>query len=202
MSNPDRPLVETAMLERLGEGFMSVVAGGRRFELRVGPDGVRVSSGGQELGRSGWEAFTGFIQHQQRRMDSLIGDRPVPRTLLDHPAFEAGILPYLYVNAYEGDRLVRGGTRRRMEARVSSLVEAQCLMQIEVACANPACLHTVHPFRPRAKGNPTRLFVGFTCPVEESIACARTRGAKEAMEAVVDRVEAAGQYSANDILRK
>lgn len=202
MSNPDRPLVEAAHLERLGEGLMMVVAGGRRMELRVGPDGVRLTSNGQELGRSGWEAMAGFLANQQRRMDSLIGDRRVARGLLDHPAFEAGILPYLYVNAYEGDRLVRGGTRRRLEARVNSLVEAECLQKIEVACANPACLHTVHPFRPRAKGNPLRLFVGFTCPVEESIACARTRGAKEAMEALVARVEAAGQYSANDIQRR
>lgn len=202
MSHSDRPLVEAAALERLGEGFMSVVAGGRRFELRVGPDGMRLTSGGQEVGRSGWEAFASFMASQQRRMDSLIGDRPVARGLLDHPAFEAGILPYLYVNAYEGDRLVRGGTRRRLEARVDSLIESECLQKIEVACANPQCLHTVRPFRPRAKGNPLRLFVGFTCPVEESIACARTRGAKEAMEAVVARVEAAGQYSANDIQRR
>jgi hypothetical protein len=202
MAMSDRPLVEYCMLERLGEGAMAVVAGGRRFELRVGPDGVRLESGGEVVGRSGWEALAAFMASQQRRLDTLIGDRPVARTLMDHPEFEASILPHLYVNAYEGDRLVRGGTRRRLEARVPSLAEAERLMKVEIACANPECLHTVHPFRPRAKGNPTRLFVGFTCPIEESIACARTRGAKEAMEAVASRVEAAGQFSANDIQRR
>lgn len=198
----DRPLVENSYLERLGEGVMVVMSGGRRYELRVGPEGVRLSSGGEDLGKSGWEALAGFLGHQQRRLDSLVGDRSVPRTLLDHPAFETEIMPHLYVNAYEGDRLVRGGTRRRMEARVASLAEAERLMKVEICCANPECQHTVRPFRPRAKGNPTRLFVGFTCPIEESIACARTRGAKEAMEAVVNRVEAAGQFSANDIQRR
>lgn len=202
MATPHRPLVESSYLERLGEGAMNVVAGGRRFELRVGPEGVSLTSGGEVVGRSGWEALAAFLGHQQRRLDSLIGDRPVARALQDHPEFEAAILPHLYVNAYEGDRLVRGGTRRRLEARVGTLAEAERLMRVEVACANPECLHTVHPFRPRAKGNPTRLFVGFTCPIEESIACARTRGAKEAMEAVVSRVETAGQYSANDIQRR
>lgn len=198
----DRPLVESCYLERLGEGTMAVVAGGRRFELRVGLDGVSLTSGGEVVGRSGWEALAGFLGHQQRRLDTLIGDRPVPRTLVDHPDFEVGIMPHLYVNAYEGDRLVRGGTRRRLEARVASLAEAERLMRVETCCANPECQHVVRPFRPRAKGNPTRLFVGFTCPIEESIACARTRGAKEAMEAVVSRVEAAGQFSANDIQRR
>jgi hypothetical protein len=71
-----------------------------------------------------------------------------------------------------------------------------------VACANPECLHTIRPFRPRAKGNPLRLFVGFTCPIEESIACARTRGAKEAMESLATVVEARGQVSVNDIVRQ
>lgn len=202
MTQPDRPLVESSYLARLGEGAMNVVVGGRRFELSVGPEGVVLRSGGEVVGKSGWDALAGFLGHQQRRLDSLIGDRPVARSLQDHPAFEAEILPYLYVNAYEGDRLVRGGTRRRLEARVGTLAEAEKLMKIEVCCANPECLHTVRPFRPRAKGNPTRLFVGFTCPIEESIACARTRGAKEAMEAVVSRVETAGQFSANDIQRR
>ncbi|HEY9720484.1 MAG TPA: hypothetical protein V6D47_00610, partial [Oscillatoriaceae cyanobacterium] len=122
-------------------------------------------------------------------------------SLLAHPDFETGILPYLYVNAYAGDRLARGGTRRRMEVRVPSAADSERLMGIEVACANPECLHVIRPFRPRAKGNPLRLFVGFTCPIEESIACARTRGAKEAMEALAVVVERAGQISANDIKR-
>ena len=197
----DRPLVEMAGLERLGEGMMSVVAGHRRFELKVGPEGVRLYERGELVGRSGWEALMGFMSHQQRRMDSLIGDRRVPRTMLDHPDFDNGILPYLYVNPYQGDRLVRGGTRRRVEVRVPTVAEADRLMKIEVACANPDCLHTVHPFRSRAKGNPLRLFAGFTCPIEESIACARTRGAKEAMEALVEVVERAGQISINDVRR-
>ncbi|MEB3328606.1 MAG: hypothetical protein VKQ33_05180 [Candidatus Sericytochromatia bacterium] len=197
-----RPLVQFAGLERLGEGAMVVFHEGHRFDLRVGPEGVRLEREGQLVGRSGWEALAAFLGQQQRRLETLIGSRPVPRTLLDHPEFEALILPCLYVNAYEGDRLVRGGTRRRLEARVADLQEAERLMRVEIACANPECLHVVRPFRPRAKGAPTRLFVGFTCPIEESIACARTRGAKEAMEAVVVRVEAAGQYSANDIQRR
>jgi hypothetical protein len=201
MHAEDRPLVEAAALERLGEGMMSVVAGHRRFELRVGPDGVRLYERGQQVGRTGWDALAGFLAHQQRRLDSLIGDRRVPASLLDHGDFLAGILPYLYVNAYSGDRLVRGGTRRRVELRVPTLAEAERLMQIEVACANPDCLHTVHPFRPRAGGNPLRLFAGLTCPIEESIACARTRGAKEAMEALVAEVERAGQLSINDVRR-
>ena len=202
MTTPERPLVESSYLARLGEGTMNVVAGGRRFELTIGPDGVVLKAGGEVVGKSGWEALAGFLGHQQRRLDSLVGDRRVPRSLVDHPAFDAEIMPHLYVNAYEGDRLVRGGTRRRLEARVGTLAEAERLMQVEVCCANPECQHTVRPFRPRAKGNPTRLFVGFTCPIEESIACARTRGAKEAMEAVVSRVETAGQFSANDIQRR
>lgn len=197
----DRPLVEFAGLERLGEGVMSVVAGHRRFELKVGVDGVRLFEGGQLVGRTGWEALMSFMAHQQRRMDSLIGDRPVPRSLLAHPDFNTGILPYLYVNPYQGDRLARGGTRRRVEVRVPTVAEADRLMGIEIACANPDCLHTVRPFRPRAKGNPLRLFVGFTCPLEESIACARTAGAKDAMEAVVEVVERAGQISINDVRR-
>lgn len=197
-----RPLVEFAGLERLGEGRMNVIQDGRRYTLRVGPEGVSLEYEGQRVGRSGWQALASFLGQQQRRLDTLIGTRPVPKTLMAHPDFDQVILPALYVNAYEGDRLVRGGTRRRLEARVASLAEAERLMAVEVACANPECLHLVRPFRPRAKGSPTRLFVGFTCPIEESIACARTRGAKEAMEAVVDRVEAAGQFSANDIQRR
>lgn len=202
MLDSTRPLVQSALLERLGEGAMWVHANGETFTLRVGPQGVQLVRDGQMVGRASWESLVAFLGHQQRRMDSLIGDRRVPRNLLVHPDFEQGILPNLYVNAYEGDRLVRGGTRRRLEARVASLAEAERLMAVEIACANPDCLHTVRPFRPRAKGAPTRLFVGFTCPIEESIACARTRGAKEAMEAVVLRVEEAGQYSANDIVRR
>jgi hypothetical protein len=197
----DRPLVEFAALERLGEGKMNVVAGHRRFELKVGMDGVLLYEGGQLVGKSGWDALMGFMAHQQRRMDSLIGDRHVPRSLMAHPDFETGIMPYLYVNEYQGDRLARGSTRRRVEVRVPTVAEADRLMGIEIACANPDCLHTIHPFRPRAKGNPLRLFVGFTCPIEESIACARTRGAKEAMEIVVERVESAGQISSNDVRR-
>ena len=198
----ERPLVESAYLERLGEGLMAVMTDSKRYELRVGPEGVALSLGGQIVGRAGWDALVGFLGHQQRRLDTLIGDRRVPRTLIDHPEFETAILPHLYVNAYDGDRLVRGGTRRRLEARVGSLAEAERLMGLEVACANPDCLHVVRPFRPRANGAPTRLFVGFTCPIEESIGCARTRGAKEAMEVVVARVEAAGQFSTNDIQRR
>ena len=202
MSMHDRPLVENSYLERLGEGAMLIVANGRRYELKVGLEGVRVYENGQMVGRSGWEAFMGFMGHQQRRLDSLIGDRAVPKTLLDHPNFDTVILPYLYANTYQGDRLVRGGTRRRIEVRVPTLAEAERLTAIEVACANPDCLHTIHPFRPRAKGNPLRLFVGFTCPIEESIACARTRGAKEAMESLATVVEARGQVSVNDIVRQ
>ncbi|MDB5096439.1 MAG: hypothetical protein JWM80_860 [Cyanobacteria bacterium RYN_339] len=201
MSHDARPLVESACLERLGEGKMNVVCGHRRFELKVGLDGVQLFEGGQQVGRSGWEALTSYMVHQQRRLDSLIGDRKVPGSLLAHADFHQAILPYLYVNDYQGDRLARGGTRRRVEVRVPTVAEADRLMAIEVACANPDCLHTVRPFRPRAKGNPLRLFVGFTCPIEESIACARTRGAKEAMEAVVAVVERAGQISINDVQR-
>jgi hypothetical protein len=201
MSHDDRPLVEFAALERLGEGMMSIVAGHRRFELKVGLDGVRLYEGGQQVGKTGWEALASFMAHQQRRMDSLIGDRHVPRSLLAHADFQQGILPYLYVNEYQGDRLARGATRRRVEVRVPTVAEADRLMAIEIACANPDCLHSVRPFRPRAKGNPLRLFVGFTCPLEESIACARTAGAKEAMEAVVEVVERAGQISINDVRR-
>lgn len=202
MAASERPLVENAYLERLGEGAMAIAVDGKRLTLRVGPDGVSLTTAdGAPLGQSGWSALAGFLHQQQRRLDSLIGSRSVPRSLESHPAFAIDILPHLYVNAYAGDRLARGGTRRRLEARVTCLAEAERLMKVEVACANPECLHTVRPFRPRAKGNPTRLFVGFTCPIEESIACARTRGAKEAMEAVVNRVEAAGQFSANDIQR-
>jgi hypothetical protein len=201
MTNEDRPLVEFAGLERLGEGVMSVFAGHRKFEIKVGVDGVRLYEGGKVVGRSGWDAFLGFMSHQQRRLDSLIGDRPVPRSMLAHPGFETDVLPYLYVNTYQGDRLARGGTRRRMEVRVPTLADADRLMGIEIACANPDCLHTIRPFRPRAKGNPLRLFVGFTCPIEESIACARTRGAKEAMEALVECVERVGQISINDVQR-
>lgn len=202
MSTYDRPLVENAFLERLGEGAMHVVANGRRYELKVGLDGVRLFENGQMVGHSGWEALAGFLGHQQRRLDSLIGDRAVPKSLLDHPEFDTLILPYLYTNTYQGDRLVRGGTRRRIEVRVPTLVESERLTGIEVACANPDCLHTIHPFRPRAKGNPLRLFVGFTCPIEESIACARTKGAKEAMEQLAKVVEAHGQVSVNDIVRQ
>lgn len=201
MWDASRPLVQTCALERLGEGMMVVHSDNRRYELRIGPEGVRLEREGQRVGQAAWEALVAFMGHQQRRMETLIGERRVPRNLLEHPDFEALILPALYVNAYNGDRLVRGGTRRRLEARVGSLADAERLMGVEVACANPDCLHTVRPFRPRAKGAPTRLFVGFTCPIEESIACARTRGAKEAMEAVVLRVEAAGQFSTNDIQR-
>jgi hypothetical protein len=201
MSQHDRPLVDFCALERLGEGAMGVVAGGRRFQLKVGLEGVHLYENGQLVGRSGWEALVNFLGQQQRRLDTLIGDRPVARTLLDHPAFEKEILPFLYVNTYKGDRLVRGGTRRRVEVRVPTLAEADRLIGLEVACANPDCLHTIHPFRPRAKGNPLRLFVGFTCPIEESIACARTRGAKEAMEALAQVVERAGQISVNDVKR-
>lgn len=201
MWDASRPLVQTCVLERLGEGMMVVHVDNRRYELRIGPEGVRIERDGQRVGQAAWEALVAFMGHQQRRMETLIGERHVPRNLLEHPDFEAVILPALYVNAYNGDRLVRGGTRRRLEARVTNLADAERLMGVEVACANPDCLHTVRPFRPRAKGAPTRLFVGFTCPIEESIACARTRGAKEAMEAVVLRVEAAGQFSANDIQR-
>lgn len=201
MNTDNRPVVPYAGLERLGEGVMNVVAGHRRFDLKVGMDGVQLFENGQMVGRSGWEAFMNFMGHQQRRMDSLIGDRHVPRTLLEHPDFDNGIMPYLYVNPYQGDRLARGGTRRRVEVRVPTVAEADRLMGIEIACANPDCLHTIHPFRARVKGNPLRLFVGFTCPIEESIACARTRGAKEAMERVVDLVERAGQVSINDVRR-
>lgn len=202
MSMHDRPLVENSYLERLGEGAMLIVADGRRFELKVGLEGMRIYENGQIVGRSGWDAFMGFMGHQQRRLDSLIGNRAVPKTLLDHPEFETMILPYLYANTYQGDRLVRGGTRRRIEVRVPTLAEAQRLTGIEVNCANPECLHTIHPFRPRAKGNPLRLFVGFTCPIEESIACARTRGAKEAMEALATVIESRGQRADNDIVRQ
>ena len=201
MSLHDRPLVENAVLERLGEGAMHVVANGRRYELKVGLDGVHLYENGQLVGRSGWEALAGFLGHQQRRLETLIGDRAVPKSLLDHPEFETAILPYLYTNNYQGDRLVRGGTRRRMEVRVPTLAESERLTGIEVACANPDCLHTIRPFRPRAKGNPLRLFVGFTCPIEESIACARTRGAKEAMETLARVVEARGQMAANEYQR-
>lgn len=201
MSMQDRPLVENAFLERLGEGTMAVVVDGRRFTLRVGLDGMRLYENGAEVGRSGWEAFSAFMGAQKRRLDSLIGDRNVPATLLEHPAFATEILPYLYVNAYPRDRLARGGARRRLEVRVPTQAEADRLMNVEVACANPECLHTIHPFRPRAKASQLRLFVGFTCPIEESIACARTRGAKEAMEAVTRMVEQVGQVSVNDIQR-
>jgi hypothetical protein len=202
MSLHDRPLVESSYLERLGEGAMHIVANGRRYELKVGLEGVRLYENGQMVGRSGWEALAGFLGHQQRRYDSLIGDRPVPKTLMDHPDFDTVILPYLYTNTYQGDRLVRGGTRRRIEVRVPTLADSERLTAIEVACANPDCLHTIRPFRPRAKGNPLRLFVGFTCPIEESIACARTKGAKEAMEALAKLIEAHGQVSVNDIVRQ
>lgn len=202
MWDASRPLVQTSVLERLGEGLMVVHADNRRYELRIGPEGVRIDREGVRVGQAAWDALLAFMGHQQRRMETLIGERRVPRTLLAHPDFETLILPALYVNAYSGDRLVRGGTRRRLEARAGSLAEAEKLMGVEVACANPDCLHTVRPFRPRAKGAPTRLFVGFTCPIEESIACARTKGAKEAMEAVVSRVESAGQFSVNDIQRR
>ena len=202
MSMHDRPLVENSYLERLGEGAMLIVANGRRFELKVGLEGVRLYENGQVVGKTGWEALVGFMGHQQRRLDSLIGDRAVAKSLLDHPDFDAVILPYLDTNTYQGDRLVRGGTRRRIEVRVPTLAEAERLMGVEVACANPDCLHTIRPFRPRAKGNPLRLVVGFTCPIEESIACARTRGAKEAMEALAKVVEARGQVSTNDIVRQ
>ena len=121
---------------------------------------------------------------------------------MDHPDFDSVILPYLYTNTYQGDHLVRGGTRRRIEVRVPTLAESERLTGLEVACANPDCLHTIRPFRPRAKGNPLRLFVGFTCPIEESIACARTKGAKEAMEALAKLIEAQGQVSVNDIVRQ
>lgn len=201
MFQHDRPLVENSYLERLGEGAMNVVVGGRRYELKVGTEGVRLFENGELVGRSGWEALVGFMGHQKRRSDSLIGDRRVPSSLTAHPAFESEILPYLYVNTYQRDRLVRGGTRRRIEVRVPSAEVAGRLQQVEVACANPDCLHTIHPFRPRAKGDPLRLFVGFSCPIEESIACARTRGAKEAMEMVGRIVESRGQVSANDIKR-
>lgn len=202
MFQNDRPLVENSYLERLGEGAMIVAVNGRRYELKVGTEGVRLFENGALVGQSGWDALEGFMGHQKRRFDSLIGDRRVPGSLIAHPAFETEILPYLYVNTYQRDRLVRGGTRRRMEVRVPTPEVAARLQQIEVACANPDCLHTIHPFRPRAKGNPLRLFVGFTCPIEESIACARTRGAKEAMEALAKRVERMGQISANDIERR
>ena len=66
MSTYDRPLVENAFLERLGEGAMHVVANGRRYELKVGLDGVRLYENGEMVGRSGWEALTGFLGHQQR----------------------------------------------------------------------------------------------------------------------------------------
>ena len=202
MSMHDRPLVENAFLERLGEGTMAVVVDGRRFTLKVGLDGMRLYENGVEVGRSGWEAFQGFMGQQKRRLDSLIGDRDVPATLLAHPAFETEILPYLYVNAYPRDRLARGGARRRLEVRVPTQADADRLMNVEIACANPECLHTIHPFRPRAKASQLRLFVGFTCPIEESIACARTRGAKDAMEALVTVVERTGQISANDVQRQ
>lgn len=202
MFQNDRPLVENSYLERLGEGAMIVAANGRRYELKVGTEGVRLFENGELVGQSGWDGFLGFMGHQKRRFDSLIGDRRVPHSLIAHPAFESEILPYLYVNTYQRDHLVRGGTRRRMEVRVPTPEVAGRLQAVEVACANPDCLHTIHPFRPRAKGNPLRLFVGFTCPIEESIACARTRGAKEAMEALAKLVERSGQISANDIERR
>lgn len=202
MSMHERPLVENSFLERLGEGAMHVVSDGRRYELKVGLEGVRLYEDGRLVGRSGWGGLMAFMAQQQRRFDSLIGSRDMPRSLLSHPAFERDVLPYLYVNTYAGDRLARGGTRRRIEVRVPSVAEAERLMGIEIGCANPECLHTIRPFRPRAKGNPLRLFVGFTCPIEESIACARTRGAKDAMEALVTVVERTGQVSANDIERR
>ena len=198
----ERPLVDSCYLERLGEGTMSVCVGATRFELKVGMQGVRLFEGGREVGGSGWGALQGFLVHQQRRMASLVGDRRISSSLGEHPEFKKTILPYLYVNTYPQDRLVRGGTRRRIEVRVPSLQEAERLMGIEIACANPECLHAIRPFRPRAKGNPLRLFVGFTCPIEESVACARTRGAKEAMETLATLIEAAGQFCANDVTRR
>lgn len=202
MFQHDRPLVENSYLERLGEGAMNVVVDGRRYELKVGTEGVRLFENGQLVGKSGWDALVGFMGHQKRRLDSLIGDRRVPGSLMDHPAFETEIMPHLYANAYPRDRLVRGGTRRRIEVRVPTADVAERLLEIEVACANPECLHTIRPFRPRAKGNPLRMFVGFTCPIEESIACARTRGAKEAMERLAMVIERAGQIASNDVQRR
>ena len=75
MSLHDRPLVESSYLERLGEGAMNIVANGRRYELKIGLEGVRLYENGQMVGLSGWDALTGFLGHQQRRYDSLIGDR-------------------------------------------------------------------------------------------------------------------------------
>ena len=100
MSQHHRPLVESSYLERLGEGVMNVVVDGHRYELKIGLDGVRLFENGEPVGRSGWNAFAHFMAQQQRRYDSLIGDRNVPRDLLAHPAFERDILPYLYVNTY------------------------------------------------------------------------------------------------------
>ncbi|HEY9721078.1 MAG TPA: hypothetical protein V6D47_03645, partial [Oscillatoriaceae cyanobacterium] len=68
MSMTDRPLVDFCALERLGEGAMSILAGGRRYELKVGLDGVRLYEGNQLVGRSGFEALAAFLAQQQRRL--------------------------------------------------------------------------------------------------------------------------------------
>lgn len=212
-SQPDAPpspgplnlgtLAEVGAVLAQAEGAVqvSLLLDGRPHRLGLGPDGLRLWRGEELVGESGWAALGAHLSHQRARMATLIGARRVPASLLAHPDFASGILPHLYVNAYHGDRLARGALRRRVEVRASDLATVERLMAVEVACANPDCLHAIHPFRPRAKGNPLRLFVGFTCPLEESVACARTRGAKEAMEALVLRVEALGQVAGNDVRR-
>lgn len=191
-----------AVLASSAEGLqVSLLLDGRPHRLGLGPEGLKLWRGEELVGESGWASLGAHLGHQRARMATLIGARRVPANLLVHPEFTSGILPHLYVNAYHGDRLARGALRRRVEVRASDLATVERLMAVEVACANPDCLHAIHPFRPRAKGNPLRLFVGFTCPLEESVACARTRGAKEAMEALVLRVEALGQVAGNDVRR-
>lgn len=198
---PSKASLLNAALDGQGQACLDLALDGRSHQLVVGPQGIRLMRGEELVGEAGWASFASFLGHQRARLATLIGSRRVPPSLLEHPDFRSGILPHLYVNAYHGDRLSRGGMRRRVEVRASDLSTVERLMAVEVACANPECLHAIHPFRPRAKGSPLRLFVGFTCPLEESVACARTRGAKEAMEALVLRVEALGQVAVNDLQR-